>query len=869
MSSVRFDILWSPTDEHHFIRYGTTIELYQVIQQAEINSFQSGKAIKISDETYAVNVATNSDIHFVKSVAWCPHLEPKHLLAVGQTNGRVVLTSFNNIGSPRSELIGKEFMHNVKHSRQCSYLCWNPLETSLLAEGFNEKYRNDPCVMVWDVTSSSEILTSRTSTTSEGGTITRPAYEIGSGTGDTSSSFSWFGDGKTLVTGMNNRQLRVYDLRDLTNPRLLSHHKSVYGVCVDSLGDRMLASFGENQVAIWDLRSFEKPILTLPEAKNVIKISWCPTRQGMLSVLVKDSNVIKMYDIRHSVFGSDVTEPVLIERNIQSFRQSVVSSFCWHPSQENRLLSVAFSGDLQDIKMYERIPLVWSPSFHLRSVSNKLLVEFCHDKSNHDNDISLEMFGRVQRHYGFYNDDLSQNIQAVEDKPHLHGLWRWLASVQCFSGNGSRAIAMAGDMKPVSNSCVGIKGLLNLKNCDSEPCSDLTYGTWQGLEGMSSSPSLLNQYVSKERSRALQLCGWVTDEDQLVSLDQLLKQLQADHLYEKAAALALFNLRMKQALEILGNGADTHKGNKNLNAVAMALAGYTDEKNALWQKTCNNLRLQLTHPYLRAMFAFLVGERDSYKDVLHERGMAVQDRIAFACKYLTDKKLYDFIEEITTELKQAGDLDGLLVTGMTNDGLDLLQQYVDNTCDIQTAALAMVYSLPNEISKDIRCTTWIQSYRELLDMWGLWHDRARFDIIHQARDSTLRVPAQVFVSCNFCANHITSTTKTIARSRSYMGRGIHYKPKITCCPNCRKSLPRCALCLTNLGTASGTGIGQEKSSTDPDSKLSIFQDWFTWCQTCRHGGHSSHITQWFSQHSECPVTGCACKCMSLDAFGRV
>ena len=36
---------------------------------------------------------------------------------------------------------------------------------------------------------------------------------LGMGTGDTSSSFSWFGDGKTLVTGMNNRQLRVYDLR--------------------------------------------------------------------------------------------------------------------------------------------------------------------------------------------------------------------------------------------------------------------------------------------------------------------------------------------------------------------------------------------------------------------------------------------------------------------------------------------------------------------------------------------------------------------------------------------------------------------------------------------------------------------------------
>lgn len=24
-----------------------------------------------------------------------------------------------------------------------------------------------------------------------------------------------------------------------------------------------------------------------------------------------------------------------------------------------------------------------------------------------------------------------------------------------------------------------------------------------------------------------------------------------------------------------------------------------------------------------------------------------------------------------------------------------------------------------------------------------------------------------------------------------------------------------------------------------------FSSWFTWCQSCRHGGHASHMTQWF------------------------
>ena len=24
-----------------------------------------------------------------------------------------------------------------------------------------------------------------------------------------------------------------------------------------------------------------------------------------------------------------------------------------------------------------------------------------------------------------------------------------------------------------------------------------------------------------------------------------------------------------------------------------------------------------------------------------------------------------------------------------------------------------------------------------------------------------------------------------------------------------------------------------------------FGQWFTWCQSCRHGGHAQHITEWF------------------------
>lgn len=35
---------------------------------------------------------------------------------------------------------------------------------------------------------------------------------------------------------------------------------------------------------------------------------------------------------------------------------------------------------------------------------------------------------------------------------------------------------------------------------------------------------------------------------------------------------------------------------------------------------------------------------------------------------------------------------------------------------------------------------------------------------------------------------------------------------------------------------------------------------FTVCSSCGHGGHTSHLTEWFDKHSVCP-TGCGCKCL--------
>lgn len=68
---------------------------------------------------------------------------------------------------------------------------------------------------------------------------------------------------------------------------------------------------------------------------------------------------------------------------------------------------------------------------------------------------------------------------------------------------------------------------------------------------------------------------------------------------------------------------------------------------------------------------------------------------------------------------------------------------------------------------------------------------------------------------------------------------------MSACPGCRKPLPRCAICLLHMGTVSGLQMTTNSSRNEEDNKLTEFNNWFTWCQTCRHGGHANHITHWF------------------------
>eukprot|EP01116_Phalansterium_solitarium_P000953 TRINITY_DN1077_c0_g1_i1.p1 TRINITY_DN1077_c0_g1~~TRINITY_DN1077_c0_g1_i1.p1 ORF type:complete len:793 (+),score=189.99 TRINITY_DN1077_c0_g1_i1:387-2765(+) len=297
------------------------------------------------------------------------------------------------------------------------------------------------------------------------------------------------------------------------------------------------------------------------------------------------------------------------------------------------------------------------------------------------------------------------------------------------------------------------------------------------------------------------------------------------------------------------------------------------------------------HPYVRAAFAFLAAtDADETRSsvpfgaVLNDSSLLLSDRVAFACRFLDDQQLLSYVDSTQAALVARGAVEGVLLTGLSSQAaFDLFERYVDFTADIQTAALAL-YRNPN-------ASRWLHCYRRMLDNWQLWYERAAFDMARGANaNSNSGLTPQVYVRCNFCSQSLqlsqlsqrrSAHTHSLLAGRSssrpvgssangspgagvavaFAGPSSSQKVLVTSCPHCKKSLPRCSICLLSMSVQLPTLPLMAAGRADNSAQR--FDDWFTWCQSCRHGGHAAHLQLWFQSHEECPVGGCDCPCSSL------
>ncbi|CAM9651186.1 unnamed protein product, partial [Scytosiphon promiscuus] len=124
------------------------------------------------------------------------------------------------------------------------------------------------------------------------------------------------------------------------------------------------------------------------------------------------------------------------------------------------------------------------------------------------------------------------------------------------------------------------------------------------------------------------------------------------------------------------------------------------------------------------------GGRLAFDAVLRDRALTLEDRTAVALMYLPTAQLKAFLSSEEELYAEKGVLDGVLLTGMAQRGLHLMQKYIDRTMDIQTGALVATRSaafFPPEWRKEKETVhVWAAGYRERLMEWEFMFNAGLF-----------------------------------------------------------------------------------------------------------------------------------------------
>jgi len=357
-----------------------------------------------------------------------------------------------------------------------------------------------------------------------------------------------------------------------------------------------------------------------------------------------------------------------------------------------------------------------------------------------------------------------------------------------------------------------------------------------------------------QRQFALQLCGWsLKNED----ISAVINKWEKDGRQSQAACWLVFLGRYNKAIDVLMRSKDS---SHNIMSGTLAALTPASVKTPELRHQYERLIMRLEDPYFRAMLTYLA--LGDWADVLEEEHIPLRERLAIALQFFEDDALSVYLRRIAEASVSHGEVEGIIVTGLTASGMQLLQNYVDRTGDVQTAAILGAYVHPHQL-KDPRVDQWLDAYRDLLDGWKFFHHRCQLDIDRgqmlqgfaqdAEREPVQLVPPQILIRCNFC-------NKMISESRA-----VNAANGATACPSCNRPLPRCSVCLMTLGIIPDSARNGQLAHHNAPMRDSV-DDAIVFCQTCRHGGHAAHILEWFygeagaKSRGTCAVADCDHRC---------
>ncbi|KAG0707015.1 hypothetical protein DFH29DRAFT_1016546 [Suillus ampliporus] len=347
----------------------------------------------------------------------------------------------------------------------------------------------------------------------------------------------------------------------------------------------------------------------------------------------------------------------------------------------------------------------------------------------------------------------------------------------------------------------------------------------------------------EQRQFALHLCGWgVGEEEMNHAIRKRVRCVwEKEGQQSRAACWLVFTRQYQRALELLMRSKnEMHNVVSGTLAALIPSAGSTPSNEV--RDHAERLIVRLQDPYFRVMLTQLTSK--DWSD------------------FLDDKALSSYLRRMTDQACTRGDIEGLIIAGLTPAGMDILQSYVDRTGDVQTAAILAAHVCPAKFA-DARADRWLEAYRDLLDGFKLFHYRVALDVERgQILQDAVQngdlapfewAPKQILIRCNYCSKPMNPVFVETQKGRP------------TACPHCGRALPRCSVCLMTLSIVPDDTRDAELAHSQTTYRDTI-DEAIVICQTCRHGGHASHILDWFfgedgaRSRGMCPVADCDCHC---------
>ncbi|KAB8295787.1 hypothetical protein EYC80_008610 [Monilinia laxa] len=481
----------------------------------------------------------------------------------------------------------------------------------------------------------------------------------------------------------------------------------------------------------------------------------------------------------------------------------------------------------------------------------------------------------IHRALNGYLFDCNKNKSVVKEDPWLRDVWYWISVAEkAAKDNGMLSSTL--DLSYLGvytlwNNDLGGKAESRL--VDSIIVPDRTQ--WERLIAVINKRVGCEEYTGvptmkpQHRQLCLAQCGFARPS---AELKEILARLEERGEYTKAAARALFEGEPEHAVDIL------RRGGKELLFVAVALDVTTKSPSNVdlsnWDKTLQDQPHMSGDPYLRAIFGY-VTTRD-WEFIANETSLPLRYRAGVALRYLSDLQLTEWLDKEMEEAIQHGDIEGIVLAGITNYMVDILAKYVAKFFDYQTAILIMSFCYPRYLA-DIRCDAWRREYQAYLNRHQQFILRVQFDQ-GTAKKSRQRdgVPVikpptrQVTIRCLYCdtrsandrhnatggapapPNSSAGPSSTTDERNPLMSSGINAGLS---CPRCGSHLPRCAICLEICGAPRS-----DRPELSDDPMLKRMGNQLTFCMRCKHAAHMDHAVAWFNRHVECPVAECKCRC---------